>query len=50
MIRAISERKRRRLREGALKPILTELAAVDQAEANLYDPISGGPPAYAVAD
>jgi hypothetical protein len=36
--------------EGALKLILTELAAIDQAEANLYDPISGGPPNWATVE
>jgi hypothetical protein len=32
--------------EGALKAILVELAAIDQAEGNLCDPETGGPPSW----
>jgi hypothetical protein len=34
--------------QGALKPILTELAAIDQAEMALYDPQTGSLPDWAL--
>jgi hypothetical protein len=36
--------------ENALQSILVELASIDQAEANLYDPQTGGPPIWTASD
>jgi hypothetical protein len=51
---AFSHRSRRadaleRLK-GTLKPILVELASIDQTEANLYDPETGGPPSWVAVE